>query len=367
MGKKRFFDDRLKYLSFIQNTGEKKAISKEIYSYIANLSQNKSYLRLLDAGTGDGTINSNIIKSFHRYHPYTSLLMTGKEISYEDLKNTLEKMPDRFVEHPNLLITMTNVKFSELGLVESAKKIKNKKIREFNLILKSDNSFDFNQQISGNRISNFIKKNWGIEIDNKGRTSYSNPCIIRIYREDNKRQLNQFLNNDYENNNYDLIIASQAYRAAASVKLKVNNVIGPLMSLLNKSGRLLITHSLGGENVQKILKVGFKDIEAFPNEAKDIIEFLKNSSFGEDSIYSFSKPKNYNFQFKKAPDQTVTELFGHNTDAKWANILYVGQIPEKDIQRLEKNIKLYNKVKKMIDKTGVIQFKNEIFVITKVR
>ena len=162
---------------------------------------------------------------------------------------------------------MTNVKFSELGLVESAKKIKNKKICEFNLILKSDNSFDFNQQISGNRISNFIKKNWGIEIDNKGRTSYSNPCIIRIYREDNKRQLKQFLNNDYENNNYDLIIASQAYRAASPVKLKVSNVIGPLMRLLNKSGRLLITHSLGGENVQKILKVGFKDIEAFPNQA----------------------------------------------------------------------------------------------------
>ena len=47
--------------------------------------------------------------------------------------------------------------------------------------------------------------------------------------------------------------------------------------------------------------------------------------------------------------------------------LYVGQIPEKDIQTLEKNTKLYNKIKKMIDKTGVIQFKNEIFAITKVR
>ena len=75
MGKKRFFDDRLKYLSFIQNTGEKKAISEKIYPYIANLSQNKSYLRILDAGTGDGTIKSNVIKSFHKYHPYTSLLM----------------------------------------------------------------------------------------------------------------------------------------------------------------------------------------------------------------------------------------------------------------------------------------------------
>ena len=120
MGKKRFFDDRLKYLSFIQNTSEKKAISFKIYPYIADMSQNKSYLRILDAGTGDGTIISNVIKAFHRYHPYTSLLVTGKEISYEDLKNTLEKMPDRFVEHPNLLITMTNVKFSELGLIENA-------------------------------------------------------------------------------------------------------------------------------------------------------------------------------------------------------------------------------------------------------
>ena len=46
MGKKRFFDDRLKYLSFIQNTGEKKAISEKIYPFISRLSQNKSYLRI---------------------------------------------------------------------------------------------------------------------------------------------------------------------------------------------------------------------------------------------------------------------------------------------------------------------------------
>ena len=36
--------------------------------------------------------------------------------------------------------------------------------------LKEDNSFDFHTQI--NNLNNFIKKNWGIEIDNKSRTSY---------------------------------------------------------------------------------------------------------------------------------------------------------------------------------------------------
>ena len=367
MGKKRFFDDRLKYLSFIQNTGEKKAISLKIFPHVASMSKNKSYLRILDAGTGDGTIKSNIIKSFHKYHPYTSLLITGKEISYEDLKNTLDKMPDRFVEHPNLLITMTNVKFSELGLIENSKKIKNKKVKEFNLVLKSDNSFDFNDQISGTSLGNFIKRNWGIEIDKKGRTSYSNPCLIRIYREDNEKHLGQFINNDYKNNNYDLIIASQAYRAASSVRVKVNNVIGPLMRLLNKSGKLLITHSSGGESIQKILKLAFKNKEAFPNTAKDIIEYLKDNPFGENNKYSYSKPLNYFFKFKKAPDQTVTELFGHNTDAKWANIVYVGQIPEKDIQILENNSRLHNKVKKAIDSSGQISFKNEIFTIKKIR
>tara|TARA_Y100001970_G_scaffold107493_1_gene134424 strand:+ start:758 stop:1861 length:1104 start_codon:yes stop_codon:yes gene_type:complete len=367
MGKKRFFDDRLKYLSFIQNTSEKKAISSKIYPYIADMSQNKSYLRILDAGTGDGTIKSNVIKAFHRYHPYTSLLITGKEISYEDLKNTLEKMPDRFVEHPNLLITMTNVKFSELGLIENSSKIKNKKVKEYNLVLKSDNSYDFNSQITGNNLGNFIKKNWGIEIDKNSRTSYSNPCLIRIYREDNKRHLKQFLKNDYKNNNYDLIIASQAYRAASSVRTKVSNVIGPLMRLLNKSGKLLITHSLGGDNIQKILKLGFKDREAFPNSGKDIIEYLKSNPIGENSIFKYVAPKNYLFNFKKAPDQTVTELFGHNVDAKWANILYVGQIPEKDILKLEKNKTLYNKVRKLVASEKQIQFKNEIFSIVKVR
>ena len=363
MGKKRFFDDRLKYLSFIQNTGEKKAISEKIYSHIAGLSQNKSYLRVLDAGTGDGTICSNIIKSFHRYHPYTSLLLTGKEVSYEDLKNTLEKMPDRFVEHPNLLITMSNVKFSELGAIESSNKIKDKRIKKFNLVLNSDNSFDFNSQISGSVLGNFIKKNWGIEIDKKGRTSYSNPCIIRIYREDNERHLEQFLKNDYKNNMYDLVIASQAYRAASSVKVKVNNVIGPLMRLLNKSGKLIVTHSCGGESVQKILKLAFKDKEAFPNTAKDIIEYLKNNPLADNNIYKFLNPVSYNFGFRKSPVQTVTELFVHNTDAKWANILYVGQIPEKDILDIEANLRLYNKVKKTIDSSGKIEFKNEIFSI----
>ena len=76
---------------------------------------------------------------------------------------------------------------------------------------------------------------------------------------------------------------------------------------------------------------------------------------------------NYFFKFKRAPNQTVSELFGHNADAKWANIVYVGQIAEKDVQNLENNSRLRNKVRKTIDGLAQIQFRNEIFSIIKVR
>ena len=49
------------------------------------------------------------------------------------------------------------------------------------------------------------------------------------------------------------------------------------MRLLNKSGKLLVTHSSGGDSIQKILKLAFKDKEAFPNTAKDIIDYFNIS------------------------------------------------------------------------------------------
>ena len=139
------------------------------------------------------------------------------------------------------------------------------------------------------------------------------------------------------------------------------------MRILNKSGKLLITHSCGGDSVEKILKIAWEDRVPFPSKAKNIVDFLKENPVGENSKYSYSKTKNYTFKFRRTPDQTVSELFGHGIDAKWANILYVGQIPEKDIRHLEKNTRLYNKVMKAIEKSGDIEFKNELFTITKIR
>ena len=48
-------------------------------------------------------------------------------------------------------------------------------------------------------------------------------------------------------------------------------------------------------------------------------------------------------------------------------MLYIGQIPEKDIQIVEKSPTIYKKVRAAILKEERMFFKNEIFSIRKVR
>ena len=62
MGKKRFFDDRLKYLSFIQNTSEKRAISAELTPYIASMPKNRTFLRVLMLELAMGLLNLMLLK-----------------------------------------------------------------------------------------------------------------------------------------------------------------------------------------------------------------------------------------------------------------------------------------------------------------
>ena len=173
------------------------------------------------------------------------------------------------------------------------------------------------------------------------------------------------MNKENETSDYDFIIASQAYRAASDVGIKASNVIKPLIDLLAKPGRLFITHSCGSDTVEKILKLAWKDKDPFPNKAQDLIDFLKNGNLEKGSKYYFSKPKKYNFKYKKTPDETISELFGYGVESKWANILYVGQVPEKDINEVEKKPIIIKKVKNAILKEDIF-FNNEMFTIKKV-
>ena len=360
MSKNRFYDSRLSYLSFVQNTNEKKIISKKIYPYIEKLPK-KKVTRFLDAGIGDGTITSNIIKKFHDVHPNSLLLITGKEISFEDVFNSLIKFPDRFVEHPKLAITLTNMKFAELGLLYPTNE--NLPIIKKNIVLKGKNAYEFEQQLE--KLDSFINKNWGFDIDDNGRTAYVRPCLINIYREDCKELIEKNIPKTHKKNEYDFILASQAYRSRSLTKSKIANVIKPLACALKKNGTLIITHSAGNDSVTSILNNRFVKADLFPDDGRSILKFINQNKSLNGNTYQFSKPKNYSYSFRKIPSEIVNQMSSSSLDSKISNLFYIGQLSNDEKNLILDDQKKINKLKKLILNQDRIIFNNEIFSIKK--
>ena len=68
---------------------------------------------IFDAGIGDGTVLTRVMRATHSRFPTIPLYVVGKEISLEDVRLALEKMPDRFYEHPATVLVITNMYYSE--------------------------------------------------------------------------------------------------------------------------------------------------------------------------------------------------------------------------------------------------------------
>jgi hypothetical protein len=109
----RFFDNRQKYLLFVSTCSEKTEIANRISLELGNLQPSPPALRLFDAGVGDGTVLSRVMRALHARFPTMPLYVVAKEISYEDVRMMLEKMADRLFEHPATVLVVTNLYYAE--------------------------------------------------------------------------------------------------------------------------------------------------------------------------------------------------------------------------------------------------------------
>ncbi|MFP6730551.1 MAG: hypothetical protein VCD50_10365, partial [Alphaproteobacteria bacterium] len=109
----RFFDNREKYLMFVTTCGEKQVTAERIGRELDQLKPRPPAIRLFDAGMGDGTVLSMVLRDIHRRWPTSPIMVVGKEISREDMRITTGKLADRFYEHPQMVIALTNMFYSE--------------------------------------------------------------------------------------------------------------------------------------------------------------------------------------------------------------------------------------------------------------
>ena len=183
-----------------------------------------------------------------------------------DRNNTefFEKLADRFVEHPNMVFTISNLHYSEAGHLKSNNESKQQNMNWSSIALDGDSSFGFYEQLR--QLGPLLKENWRVEENKQGNTTYENPSVICIYRKDHEFTLDQIIPSKNESiNEFDLVIVSQAYRSRASVEKKVNNVIKPMVNLLAPNGKMVAFHSYGNDPGLNAINQLWPEENPFPN------------------------------------------------------------------------------------------------------
>jgi hypothetical protein len=82
----RFYDNRQKYLLFVNTCSEKWIIAERVTKEFANFRPRPPAVRLFDTGLADGTVLARVMRAMQRRFPTFPPYAVGKEISLDDMR-----------------------------------------------------------------------------------------------------------------------------------------------------------------------------------------------------------------------------------------------------------------------------------------
>ncbi len=363
----RFFDSREKYLLFVTTTDEKWAIAQRINEELDKLKPSPPALRLFDAGMGDASVLTHVLRAMHDRFPEIPFLAVAKEISMEDVRLGLEKMADRFAEHPQMVLVITNMRYSEAAQLYPQKAAEQSNLKRWDIALEGTTAKHFDSQLRD--LTDIIHEGWQTEPSPKtGNPLYVNPAMIVLYRQDQKFALDAVIPDEKPlEEGYDLIMCAQPYRSRTPAEKKVKTVISPMAKSLAWDGRMIVVQSTGYDPGMEIVRKIWPDEMPFPTPRHDIIEALKKE-LGDHSEYHCCVTAEENALFKYRLHSLPDEISNIGTSAllaAWNAAVYVAQMPDNKIDQAMLDHSYLDATREVVSKHGGLWFLNESFVITR--
>ena len=328
----RFFDNREKYLLFVTTCGEKWAIGERVGDELHHLHPTPPALRVFDAGTGDGTVMASVLRRLHGEFPTVPVVVTGKEISLEDVRLTLEKLPDRFSEHPQTVVLLTNLNYREApDLLPSSRQARDR-LNWHEVALEGHCAHEFDRQI--NTLRPRLAAWWKVETSPRtGNPVYVAPSVLVLYRADHRFALDNVIpRRDEKAPAYDLVIAAQPYRARHPADFKVRYVLAPLARALAPGGRMIAIQSTGQDPGMEIIRKVWPGEEPFRTPGPMLAEALHQHLDRDlpERAYESAIESSALFRYRlHVMPNEVEEHIGTSTLlAGWNAAVYVAQIDD---------------------------------------
>ena len=365
----RFYDNRQKYLAFVNTCNEKSAVAQRAALELRHVRPTPPALRIFDAGMGDATVLARILRHAHAQFPTVPVLAVAKEISLEDVRLGLEKMPDRFLEHPATVLVITNLNYSEAPRlmprdIHAAAALNWHEVR-----LKGQTSNEYAEQIE--ELAPTLALGWQTKPSPKtGNPVYVRPSVLVAYREDHKFLLDRVIPKPGQTfESYDLIVASQPWRARMSAKFKAEKVLAPLSRSLAAGGRLLVIQSHGRDPALEIIQRLWPDENSFQVDRRQLLAALKSELGREAADFNLAVPADdksiFRYEMHTLPTEIGDRIGTSTLFAAWNAAIYVNQIEEERLDEVVNTGAYLDATQGVLQKHGGLWFNDETFVVTR--
>ncbi|GAA0282242.1 hypothetical protein GCM10009127_24510 [Alteraurantiacibacter aestuarii] len=367
----RFYDNRQKYLMFVNTCSEKWVVAQRLAQELDAIRPKPPALRFFDAGVGDGTVLSRFLRVMHRKFERIPFYIAAKEISLEDIRLTLDKMPDRFFEHPEMVLAVTNLPYANAPWLAPGG---DGQVVWKEVALEGSTAAEFERQILD--LQPFMAENWRTRVSEKsGVLLPETPTVIVLYRKDCSFVLDPVIpRQDAAVADFDLILASQPFRLRADVKFKAGRVLAPLARALRVGGRLLGIHSAGGDPGLEIVRQVWPDEDPFTTSRRELLNATQDALGADADNYTFDCLPDgealFRYDMHTLPDEIDSQetLIGTSTLlAAWNAATYVAQIEDERLAGAMTSSAYLDATRAVLGKHGALWFNDESYIVTRNR
>ena len=366
----RFYDNREKYLLFVSTCSEKQVIAERVALDIRGLQPVPPALRVFDAGMGDGTVLTRLMRDLHRQYPTVPFLIVGKEISQEDIRIGLEKMADRFYEHPLTVLVLTNMLYSEAPWLRPRSNAMQAHLNWLEVPLEGSTAFEFDEQISD--LERIVQDCWKTTPSERtGNPLYETPSVLVLYRKDHEWPLAPVIpQKGSPHHEYDLIVAAQPFRARSTAKVKVRNVLAPLARSLAPGGCMVVIQSTGKDPGMEIIRGIWPDEDPFLTPRQELLRELSSQlSDSHPELRFLSYPDSraqFRYDLRLPLSELETNISTSTLLAAWNAATYVAQIDDERLRPAMSQGDYIDVTSQVLQKYQGLWFVDESFNVARV-
>ena len=360
-------DERQKHHLLANTCNEKWVIADRCYAAVSDIRITAPALRIFDGSLGNGIILARLLRALHKQHAQVPFVIVAKERGLDDLRNALGRMADRFLEHPLTVLAVTNMYFDEAAALSARTMQAALSLNWREVALTGGTAFDFQQQISA--LHPQLADDWRIISSKGGQALYERPNVLVFYRKDYEFLLKELIPKPgSEQREYDFIMASHLYRHTASIDFKIRRVLAPLARRLAPGGRMMVIQSYGEDPAHEVVKRLWKEAAPGFERRQEIVAALR-AALGElKRKYTFSgatdKTSLFRFDMHTLPIDPQNEISDSTLLIAWNNLVYVCQIPEREVNAMTARNKNFLAVTlEVIKEYKGLWFINESFII----